>query len=289
MGKAWYEIIQDVDRRIIYLVVFTVVSIPFFVSVKVPIEVNPPAQRLFDRIEKLAAENKSAQKEKIVLIQPEWDPAVQAECEPETRAMMEHCMKRGVKFAMMSFGPVGIQLGEGVAKECEKKYGKKYGVDWVSWGFKPMNLPAFLAFVKDIYSQVEKDARGSPIREVPLMRNVDSLRDVGVVFYVTGSAGVEAYIQYALPEIGFSIGTGCTAIIGPRMYPYLDSGQLVGMMEGMSGVAQYEKLLELKEGRGTRGMGSQNFAHLWIIIIIALGNIGYVVHRKRQRKAQKED
>lgn len=88
MGKAWYEVIQDVDRRIIYLVVFIVVSIPFFVSVKVPIEVNPPAQHLFDCLEKMAAENKTAQKEKIVLIQPEWDPAVQAECEPETRAMI---------------------------------------------------------------------------------------------------------------------------------------------------------------------------------------------------------
>jgi hypothetical protein len=288
VGKAWYEIIQDIDRRIIYLVVFLVVSIPFFLSIRAPMEVGPPAQHLFDCVENIAAYNKTAPKEKIVLIIPEWDPAVQAECKPQTRAMMEHCMKRGVKFATMSwFYPQGVELAEKVAEECEKKYKKKYGVDWVSWGYKPFSLATFLAFIKDIYTLVEKDSKDTSIREVPLMKNVDSLRDVGLVFYVSGGSGIGYYINYALPEIGFSIGTGCTAILGPEMRPYLDSRQLVGMMEGMAGAAQYEKLLEFKEGRGTRGMGSQSFAHLWIIFTIALGNVGYLVHRRRLRKAQK--
>ncbi|MFH1769633.1 MAG: hypothetical protein ABH833_03130, partial [Parcubacteria group bacterium] len=224
-----------------------------------------------------------AQKEKILLIQPEWDPAVQAECKPQTRAMMEHCMKRGVKFALMAWNPINIQMGEEVARDCEKEYNeknpddpKKYGVDWVSWGYKPMNLPVFLAFIKDIYSVIEKDSKGTPIRDVPMMQNVDSLRDVGLVFFVTGSGGVVAYIQFALPEIGFAVSTGCTAVMGPEQYPFLDSGQLVGMLEGMSGAAQYEALINYPEGRGTRGMRSQDFAHLWIIFVTILGNIGYI-------------
>jgi hypothetical protein len=89
------------------------------------------------------------------------------------------------------------------------------------------------------------------------------------------------------PETGTDIASGCTAIIGPEMYSFLDSGQLVGMMEGLSGAAQYEYLIGY-EGRGTRGQGSQNLAHFWIIAMMVLGNVGYVFQRRRERKERQK-
>ncbi len=290
MKKPWYEWIQSIDRRIIYLAVFIVVSIPFFIPIPLPMEASEPVKSLFEKVESIAEYNKTANKKKVVFFHTDWTPSVQAECWPQTEAMIEHCFKRAIPFIIMGWTPTGPMLTQEIAEKRAEEYfkehgvEKKYGVDWVNFGYKPMNLPAFLAFIKDIYSQISKDTEDTPIRNVPMMKNVESIRDVDLIFHVTGSAGVESWIQYLQPETGTDIGTGCTAIIGPSMYPYLDSGQLVGMMEGLSGVAQYERLVGYPEGRGTRGMGSQNLAHFWILAMMILGNVGYIFQRRRDRK-----
>jgi len=283
MKKPWYEWIQSIDRRIIYLVVFVVVSLPFFIKIKLPMRPSEPTENLYNKVEQIADYNKTSTKKKCIFFQMDWTPSVQAECWPQTEAMIEHCFMRDIPFIIMGWAPEGPMLTQTIAEKRAKEHGKKYGEDWVNFGYKPMNLPAFLAFIKDVYSQINQDTEGTPIRNVPVMQNVESIRDVDLIFHVTGSGGVEAWIQYLQPETGTDVATGCTAIIGPEMYPYLDSGQLIGMMEGLSGAAQYEHQIGYI-GKGTRGSGSQNLAHFWIIAMMVLGNVGYLFQRKQERE-----
>jgi hypothetical protein len=287
MKRPWYEWIQAIDRRIIYLVVFVAVSLPFFLEIPLPMPAGEPVRKLYSKIEDIAEYNKTAKKKKYVLMHMQWTPSVQAECWPQTEAMIVHCFKKNVPFMIMGWIAEGPLLAQGIAEKKAEEMGKVYGVDWVDFGFKPMNLPAFRAFIRDLYSQIPKDSKGTPLRNVPIMRDLESNRQIDLVFFVTGSAGVEAYIQYMQPETGTDIASGCTAIIGPEMYSFLDSGQLVGMMEGLSGAAQYEYLIGY-EGRGTRGQGSQNLAHFWIIAMMVLGNVGYVFQRRRERKERQK-
>ena len=287
-GNAWYNVLQRIDRRIIYLVVFLLVSIPFFVSIPVRMEISPVVKSLYDRVEMIAEENKRSGEEKVVLLAMDWSPSVKAENEPQTAAMIEHLFRRGVKFILMSHVlPEGPLMAERIAEAAAKRLGKKYGEDWVNFGYRRMATADFRAFVEDIYVMIEKDFRGTPIRDVPVMKNVSSLRDVALVFCVTGSSAHYWWIFYAQPVVRCDIGVGVTAIIGPEVRPLIDAGQVVGMMEGLSGAAQYEQLLK-NPARGTRGMASQNLVHLWVIVAMALGNIGYVMERRRRKERMKE-
>jgi len=287
-GNAWYNVLQRIDRRIIYLVVFLLVSIPFFVSIPVRMEISPVVKSLYDRVEMIAEENKRSGEEKVVLLAMDWSPSVKAENELQTAAMIEHLFRRGVKFILMSHVlPEGPLMAERIAETTAKRLGKKYGEDWVNFGYRRMATADFRAFVEDIYVMIEKDFRGTPIRDVPVMKNVSSLRDVALVFCVTGSSAHYWWIFYAQPVVRCDIGVGVTAIIGPEVRPLIDAGQVVGMMEGLSGAAQYEQLLK-NPARGTRGMASQNLVHLWVIVAMALGNIGYVMERRRRKERMKE-
>lgn len=288
MKKPWYEWIQSIDRRIIYLAVFVMVSIPFFIPIPLPMEAGEPVRNLYNKVEEIAEYNKTAKKKKVIFLQMDWDPGVQAECWPATEAMIEHCFKRDVPFIIMGWWPAGPLLGEKIAKKRADKHGKKYGEAWVNFGYKPMNLPAFIGFIQDLYSQIREDINKTPIRNVPMMKNVETIRDVALIFQVTGGGGPFAFIQYWQPETGVDVSAGVTAILGPEMYPYLDSGQMVGMIEGLSGAAQYERLIGHADGRGTRGMGSQNLAHFWILAMMILGNVGYLFQRRRERKERQE-
>ena len=284
----WYEVLQRIDRRIIYLIVFILVSIPFFVPIPMRLEISPVVRALYDRIEQIAEENRRTGQQKFVLLAMDWSPSVKAENEPQTAAIIEHLFRRGVKFIIMShLMPEGPMMAEVLAERIAKRLGKTYGIDWVNFGFRQMRTADFRAFVKDIYSMISADYRGTPIRDIPVMKNVNSLRDVPLVFCATGSGAYMYWVYYAQPEANCDIGVGVTAIIGPSVRPLIDSGQVVGMMEGLSGAAQYEQLLK-RPDQGSRGMASQNLAHLWIIVAMALGNIGYLVSRRREKKRLKE-
>jgi len=86
-------------------------------------------------------------------------------------------------------------------------------------------------------------------------------------------------------------------VSAPKYYAYLNAGQLVGMLSGMKGAAEYEKLLSARYpelGRfyestraftATKGMDAQTVIHVIIIVFILIGNIAYMSRRAAQRKA----
>ena len=77
--------------------------------------------------------------------------------------------------------------------------------------------------------------------------------------------------------------SGVTSIQVNEVMPYVQSGQMVGVLAGMPGAAEYESLIGQK-GSATSGMDAQSVAHLVIVLFIVLGNISYVIDRKRSRK-----
>ena len=76
--------------------------------------------------------------------------------------------------------------------------------------------------------------------------------------------------------------------------PYVESGQLKGILAGMPGAAEYEKLVydylvdkyssdnpEIEKGRAFARMSAQSVAHLLMVIFIILGNLSYYFERKK--------
>ena len=97
-------------------------------------------------------------------------------------------------------------------------------------------------------------------------------------------------------QIGTPIIIGPTAVAAPKYYAYLNAGQLVGMLGGMKGAAEYEKLLAARypdmarfyqSTRGftaTKGMDGQTVIHAVIILFILIGNVAYLSRRAAQKK-----
>src|SRR5947208_988685 len=71
-----------------------------------------------------------------------------------------------------------------------------------------------------------------------------------------------------------------TALSAPEYYPYLQAGQLLGLLGGMAGAAEYEKLRGEK-GAATRGMDAQSMAHVFVAVMILAGNAVLWSRRRR--------
>ncbi|MFW6157074.1 MAG: hypothetical protein ACOC7J_07125, partial [Armatimonadota bacterium] len=93
------------------------------------------------------------------------------------------------------------------------------------------------------------------------------------------------WIAYAGERYKQDIATGITAVMAPDLYPYLQSGQLVGLINGLKGAAEYELLMELDPAvaPGMLGMSAQSIAHLLIIVLVIAGNIAYFASGRHRR------
>jgi hypothetical protein len=75
--------------------------------------------------------------------------------------------------------------------------------------------------------------------------------------------------------------------MGPEFSPFLQSGQICGLMIGMSGAYMYEQKVNI-EGLGTMGMAGQTVAHVWIILAMILGNIGFVLLKRKKAREEEQ-
>jgi len=135
----------------------------------------------------------------------------------------------------------------------------------------------------DIYKTFETDYYGTPLDSLPMMRGIHNYDQIALVVSLTGSA--TPWITFANARYRQEVGLGVTAVMAPEYYPYLQTNQLVGMIGGLKGAAEYETLLNKKlgfEGRKAAciGMDSQSIVHLVMIVFIVLGNIAYFATKK---------
>jgi hypothetical protein len=286
--------IYNIDRRIIYLFVAFALSLPLVLKTTLPPAPMPTATAFYQEIEKIPEHDK-----RIVLVALDWGPNTQGENRPQTLGAIEHLMRKRIPFAVITIyalaAPFLDEIPREVAAKLQAETGEtwEYGKDWVNWGFKPnaMVMIQGIAKSKDIASDLKADAYSTPLESIPVMNAVKTIHDISLLIEITGLSGaLSGWIQffqgadYRPPFLH-----ACTSISIPEAFIYYSSKQLMGMFEGLAGAAWYDKLLsdaypKREVGRALLINTSLAYAHLLIIGLIVLGNIGLLVSVIKKRR-----
>ena len=117
-----------------------------------------------------------------------------------------------------------------------------------------------------------------------MMEGINRFEDFDFLFSASaGYPGTIEWVQYAVDPTNIPMSTGTTSIQVNEVMPYVQAGQVQGILAGMPGAAEYENLIG-SPGIGTSGMDAQSVAHLVIVLFIVLGNLGYFIERSREKK-----
>jgi hypothetical protein len=270
--------IGSVDRRWIFLIIAAVVFVPLMVPIGLPIRATDTTKDVYDAIEKLSPGSK-------VLLSVEYSPSTRPENHPMTISILRHLFKRDHKVFITCLWPDGQFMAQDALNQVAKnEFNKVYGEDYVFLGFRPGNE----AVVKGIVSNIRKiytvDVYQKKIDEIPLMDGINNFKDFDFLFSASaGFPGTIEWVQYASDPTGIPMASGVTSIQVNEVMPYVQAGQMVGVLAGMPGAAEYESLIK-QEGTATSGMDAQSVAHLVIVLFIVLGNISFFIERKRSKK-----
>ena len=274
---SFWQRVEQIDRRWVYLMVGLAVIFPFIVPMRLPVSVSPEAQMLYDAVEALPDSS-------TVLLVFDYYPSTVAETEPMAIAAARHFFRKDCRVVTLSNIPLGgPSMAEQVTRDVAGEYGKVYGVDYVNLGYKYGYVSVLKGMGLSIESIFPTDNSGTPLSELPLMGQVHNYRDVDFIFEIADNATADYWVSIVNAGYGVPMGMGMTAVMAPKFYSFLGAGQIVGLLGGMKGAAEYEILIGHK-GTAFRGMDIQSLVHFLIIALVILGNVGYFVsgrHRGR--------
>ncbi len=267
------EKLVNIDRRIIYLVIALAVIVPFLIPMSIPIYVSPPVQSVYDYIEALPEGS-------VVMMGFNFCPSTRAELGPMSLAILRHCYSRKLKVIGMTVYYSAAPMADKLMRQVAQEYGYVELRDYVYLGYKQGARQVMLGMGEDISDPFPVDYLGKPTDEIPMMKDVKNYDDIDLVIDFGSGNSPEWWVAYAGARYRQTIAVGCTGVMASGLYPYLKSGQLIGLIGGLKGAAEYEKLIE-KPAKAILGMKSQSIAHIAIILLVILGNVVYLLSRRK--------
>ncbi len=274
--RAFTEILMNVDRRVIFVVIALSVALPLVFPLNLPVLVSPEAEAYFAEIEKLQPGDE-------IIFSFDYEPDTMAELDPMSYATLRHAFHRDLQVIALTNYAGGPGIVERILGETAAEYDREYGTDYVFLGYNPDYSATMLRMGESIQGTFPTDHYRTPTDSIPLLKEVDRYADIELLVTVTASALAEYWIIWAGGNYDQRVITGSTAIQAVLIYPYYAAGQLGGFLGGLKGAAEYEKLIG-HEGAAIRGMDAQSVAHLIIVCFIILGNVGFMLQKVRDRR-----
>ena len=228
----------------------------------------------------------------VVLICFDFDAGCDAEMTPQVATILRHCFSRGVKVLINTGGNVMSQpLAQQTIDKATKDGSRldppyptmESGVDYVFLGFRPNAFQLYLQMGESIISAYETDYSGKDLSTMPIMEHIRDFRAIDCVVTVSAYVGApETWITVGNAKFGKKVILGGGAIGASDYYPFLQSGQICGLLPGLRGAAEYESALKCPD-IGSKRMWSQLYTHAFAIFLIVLGNIEYFFSTKKRK------
>jgi hypothetical protein len=265
------------DRRWIFLAMGLLVLIPLLFPLALPLTVSARVRAFHDTIARVPDGS-------TVLMSCDYDPGAIPELVPMTRTALRQLFEKNCKVVVTCLWPGGPGLVDNVVRGVATEMGKVDGVDFVDLGFKEGREAVMVLMGQGVANAFPRDYQGKNSRSLPIMKNVRDYSSFPLLVNISaGYPGTKEWVQQVQGRFHIPMVSGVTAVSAPEFYPYLQTGQLQGLLGGMAGAAEYEKVRNEK-GPATRGMDAQSMAHLFVALCILAGN--WVQWRKRSEPAR---
>jgi hypothetical protein len=312
------ERLQSVNRNVLYLCLFVVVSsslvIAHLFTIGVPAEPQECTKNAYEKLRNLHPGD-------TIIIDTAYTNSSRGENGGEMEAVLRMAMREKVKFVLYTYAePQCIEVAKGVidrineerrkAKTPEPEY--KEWDDYVVLGFFPDGatmLQTVASNIRDAWgAKKDKDETGAerPVFESPVLKNIQKIEDIKAYVSISASSvmpTIVARLQHRLPIISM-----ITGVMFPEQFNYYKSGQLQGLINGLVGTVEFETLMD--KGIDANGVvgghaegppiaapfpGDKNFARgmdyylafccamTLLIVAIVVGNVGMFLERRRMR------
>ncbi|MBT3336503.1 MAG: hypothetical protein HN855_00825 [Anaerolineae bacterium] len=222
----------------------------------------------------------------------DYEAALSAEMQVAAAPLIDHLMLRGEKIAVLSTSPTGPALAERFLQETQSSHAYQQGIDYVNLGYLPGGASGMLSFISSPQNAIAAQLNGASVWDLAPLANITNLTDFSVVIVLTDDVERgRSWIEQASATLNASATPFLMAISAqaePIIYPYFASGQVDGLVSGLSGGATYERL-QGQSGVGRKYWDAYSIGLLLAEILIVVGATINLLASLRARQKTDED
>ena len=187
---------KQIDRRIIFLLIFFGVAIPLVVHIGFKIRITENVKAAYDMVNSQSPGTK-------VLISFDYDPASKPELHPMAKAVIKHCIQKDYKIICTALWPMGVVMCDNTFEQLKKEFPNlKYGEDYVNLGYKVGGKITIQKMGKEFRKVFPTDTGGTSIDDLPIMDGVENFSNIGFIFsFSAGDPGIILRTTRCVPSI----------------------------------------------------------------------------------------
>ncbi len=221
-----------------------------------------------------------------VLLAVEYEPGLSGEMQTASEAVVRQLAERGVSLTVISTSPTGAILAESLFDQAGFDLGRVVNLGYLSGGstgLQSFALSPVQAAPATLQGKIAPWNGG-------LLEGVSNLSDFAATIVLTddpdkGRTWIEQ-VQPALADKPLLMVSSAQA--APLLLPYYNSGQVKGIVSGISGAAGFESLAE-SSGTATLLRGSFQYGMLLAALLILIGGlVTGIISSISRGKAEKE-
>jgi hypothetical protein len=279
-GKSFFEKLDRPNTLVFLLLPLILISLPIIHPLSLPFPVNEYSQRAWQTLKGLPEGSVVVMES---LARPEYGDIYGPGLIAINKVLWSHNVKV-VYYCLESRG-VSVPMLQTIADANPEKFGKKYGQDYVVFGYvagDEIGMASFAAGIRQAYSV---DYYGNAIDSLPMMKNIKNAKDVALVITSNGYGDnvnwdVRQWGQnYNVPLIMVTIwGIVPTALV---YYPRY----IVGLVVDTEGGADMERLSGYL-GLGTSLVDAKSLGGIFTFAIFLSGNVVMVGAKLSKRRRE---
>ena len=187
---------------------------------------------------------------------------------------------QGLKIVIVNFDPQGPIFADKLLNSVNK-HDKVYGEDYILLGWVPGGKDVGgAALANDIHGVFAKDFYGNEINSFQMMDSINDHEDIDLIIDIDWGSGTEAFLYQWVAPHGSKLLAHLTGQMSPTFEPHYNAGNIVGLIIGVRGAAEYE-LLANRPGIGVATTDVLSTSHLLTVLLVIVGNIIYWSQKRR--------
>jgi len=274
-----FRVLSEYDRRIVYFLLFVIVTVVLVQPIGMPISVSPDTRTYHTVLTGLTRSD-------IVLFSLDTEFSGYMEIQSGVVATARVIIEREAKMAIAISHPEAVAIPDLLYSDLKAvmtQHNYVYGKDYVNLGYCYPNDASVSASAEDFQSAIRQDYAGNPLSGT-FLAAVRNWRDISLIIcHTTGIRSGSLLNHFALRGTRMIVNCIGNMIAGQKTY--LNAGTIQGILPAMRGGAELEFLIGAPAS-GLTAMDAFTLGHYMLMIFIIVGNIGYLGYgRYATRKA----
>lgn len=274
--KSLLRYFAEYDRRIIYLLMFVIVTLTLLNPIGMPISVSPDTREYYKVIDALGPDD-------LVMVVLDTEFSGYMELQSGIIASMRVMVERGAKMAVAVSHPEATGIPELVftaLHDVMVKHDYTYGEDYVILGYIYPNEASVASAAQDWQAVIRQDWQGRTTSGT-FLDAIHDWQDWSLISdYTTGIQSGSLINHFGLR--GTPMIVNCIGVMIASQKPYVDTGIYKALLQSMIGGAELEYLIGAP-GPGLTAMDAFTLGHYMLIAFIIIGNIGYFGYVRMRR------